>query len=426
MTSGERGPSVAGSLFDTVDEEPWEFYERVRDAGGVAWDEKAHAWLVASYDLIKQMGLADDVDWRAMSTRDPDDPDAGMKWEDWMVLRGGPRTLPLREGKDHQVFHRWWMRLLSPKVLARWGETLIEPISHAKIDRFVQDGRAELVSDFTECVTPPVTAAVLGLPWEDEKWFDRFMLLRSEGSVANTLRMRDGLPPPPEALERGKQATRELLDMVWPSVHAKRGGDGDDFISMMWRDANSLFGEGDAHEEDIAYNVINAFIAGGSVANGANNMLYLVLANPEIHAELRAGDELIDNFVEEGLRLYSPGEYRPRRARHDLELGGVRIRKGELVIAISAAGNRDPQHYARAEGPPRVLSGSAYLSGSIACPFPTQTDAQGLARAAAEPSPRPGRRTTTVFRSRPSYLASAARSVRHPVVGVQGYGRPDH
>jgi cytochrome P450 len=335
----------APSLFEVRDEQPWQLYERVREAGGIVWDEKANGWLVVSYDLIKQMGHADDVDWQALTTRG-DDPDAGMAWSDWTVLRGGPRTLSLREGEDHHVFHRWWLQALSPRVLQHWGETLIEPIAHRQIDRFAQLGKAELVRDYTERVAPPVTAAVLGLPWEDESWFSRFMDLRAATNTANTFRTREAPLPPPEALEDGIAAMRELIAMVMPSVQARRDGVGEDFLSMIWRDAGDLFGAGFT-EEDIAYTVINAFIAGGSVANGANNLLYLVLSHPDLHPSLLASDRAIENVVEEGLRLYSPGEYRPRRAMHDLELGGVTIRKGELVFAISAAGNRDPHQFAR-------------------------------------------------------------------------------
>jgi cytochrome P450 len=346
MKTATKTPVLPGgrSLFEVVDDEPWQLYERVRDAGGVAWDDRANGWLVVSYDLIKQMGHADDIDWQALTTAG-DDPDAGMAWDDWTALRGGPRTLSLREGEDHHVFHRWWLKALSPKVLQRWGETLIEPICHRQIDRFAHLGKAELVRDYSERITPPVTAAVLGLPWEDDDWFSGFMELRAASNAANVFRFRDAPLPPPEALERGQEAMRELIAMVMPAIDRKRDGVGEDFISMIWRDADELFGEGYS-DEDVAYSVINAFIAGGSIAFGANNLIYLTLSHPELHDTLLTNDRAVDNIVEEGLRLYTPGEYRPRRAMRDLELGGVTIRKGELVFAISAAGNRDPLHYA--------------------------------------------------------------------------------
>jgi cytochrome P450 len=49
--------------------------------------------------------------------------------------------------------------------------------------------------------------------------------------------------------------------------------------------------------------------------------------------------------VEELLRYESPSQHTARIARDDVELGGKQIKKGQAVIAVMAAGNRDPERF---------------------------------------------------------------------------------
>jgi hypothetical protein len=50
--------------------------------------------------------------------------------------------------------------------------------------------------------------------------------------------------------------------------------------------------------------------------------------------------------VEELLRYESPSQHTARIARDDVVIGGKQIRKGQAVIAVMAAGNRDPERFA--------------------------------------------------------------------------------
>ena len=50
--------------------------------------------------------------------------------------------------------------------------------------------------------------------------------------------------------------------------------------------------------------------------------------------------------VEELLRFESPSQHTARLAPDDVELGGKQIKKRQAVIAVMAAGNRDPERFA--------------------------------------------------------------------------------
>jgi cytochrome P450 len=62
---------------------------------------------------------------------------------------------------------------------------------------------------------------------------------------------------------------------------------------------------------------------------------------PEVFAKLKTAPDLIPSFVEETLRYYSPFSATVRRCSSAVELAGVSIVPGELVLPLIASANRD-------------------------------------------------------------------------------------
>jgi cytochrome P450 len=81
---------------------------------------------------------------------------------------------------------------------------------------------------------------------------------------------------------------------------------------------------------------------------------------------------MVGKFVEEALRLQGSAHFRPRRATADTELGGVQIKKGDMVIAIMMAANRDPNVYecphSVALDRTQLRKHLAFISGPRSCP----------------------------------------------------------
>src|SRR5258705_8674162 len=71
--------------------------------------------------------------------------------------------------------------------------------------------------------------------------------------------------------------------------------------------------------------------------------VYELLKNPDLGDWLEEGWRRVDLAVEEFLRFIPPVQFtKPRYVRKDIELGGVRLRKGEKIMAMLAAANMDP------------------------------------------------------------------------------------
>jgi cytochrome P450 len=72
--------------------------------------------------------------------------------------------------------------------------------------------------------------------------------------------------------------------------------------------------------------------------------VYELLRNPGLRDWLEQDWSRVNLAVDEFLRFVSPVQFtKPRFVRKDVELGGVRLKKGEKIMAMLAAGNFDPQ-----------------------------------------------------------------------------------
>ena len=70
-----------------------------------------------------------------------------------------------------------------------------------------------------------------------------------------------------------------------------------------------------------------------------------LLRNPGERRRLQDDPGLIDSAVEEFLRYDSPVQITDRIPTEDTEVAGVRVKKGQLVVTLLGAANRDPERF---------------------------------------------------------------------------------
>lgn len=107
--------------------------------------------------------------------------------------------------------------------------------------------------------------------------------------------------------------------------------------------------EGDGYLPDMDVGAAFLILATAGNETTRTQLLHSMLAlieHPEAAEELRRDRSLIDNFIEESLRWYSPLITMARIATEDTELGGQRIRKGERVALWFSSANRDAAVFA--------------------------------------------------------------------------------
>lgn len=144
--------------------------------------------------------------------------------------------------------------------------------------------------------------------------------------------------------EDAAEALRGLIDMFGRLITTRRKEPTDDLLSALVR--AEAEGERLSNEELYAMCVF-VFLAGHeTTTNGIASGLLALLQHPDQFATLQTDvDGLVRGTVEEALRYESPVTRAVRKASEDLDFGGKKIRKGQLVVFLLGAANRDPRQF---------------------------------------------------------------------------------
>jgi len=335
--------TVESSYLETEGRPPYPFYEEIREAGGMVWDEQMKSWIVVDYELAKEV-LLDDVQfahpYTTMQARE-----AYLK-----VRSGNPRSMMFLSGEKHRAFHKWWLvDLLSPKAVKKHQPMITDWID-TLLDHLDVQGEFDLVDEFAERVPLGVFASLLDFPQRDMAFLDHIKKLNDDiaafASAANAQQLEgEGNAEAQRIADQAIAAGDELNDILLPLVRARRSGEGDDFISQLWAGGHKVFD--DWNELDTLDACRRLLFAGidtttHAICNGFN----MLFNDRGIRTQFTTGAPKIrDHFVEEVFRLNGSVQFRPRRVMSDAELGGRQIPAGSMILVALIGANRDPAHY---------------------------------------------------------------------------------
>src|SRR5260221_1767546 len=98
-----------------------------------------------------------------------------------------------------------------------------------------------------------------------------------------------------------------------------------------------------SRDESVAMIFLLLFAGHETTTHLISGSVHELLKNPDLRDWLEEDWSRLDLAVEEFLRFVTPVQFtKPRYVRRDVELGGVRLRKGDKVMAMLAAANMDP------------------------------------------------------------------------------------
>ena len=275
------------------------------------------AWLVTGYEEVTRL-LAD----TRLGRSHPDPGSAARTGQS--VLFGGPLGSYETEKADHAR-----MRSLLQPHFAPGRMRALRPRVDALAAGLLDDlARRDPPADLVEALAVPlpilVICELLGVPYEDR---DRF---RAWTRAAADVRDR----------ARSEQGLAGLFGYGRHLVARKREHPGDDVVSR-------LCDAGGPGDEEIAMLSMFVLFAGHETTVVAIGMgALMLLANPGQWQALRDDPGLVPAAVEEMLR--APGQGGggiPRYAREDLEISGVTVRAGDLVLLDNGAANHDPSAF---------------------------------------------------------------------------------
>jgi cytochrome P450 len=136
----------------------------------------------------------------------------------------------------------------------------------------------------------------------------------------------------------------EMYRLVSELVAYRRETPGDDVTSVLIATRDEDDGSQLSEKElvDTLMLVINA--GHETTVNLLDQAIFALLTHPRQRADLVEGRVPWSDLVEETLRYEAPVAHLPLRyAVDDIEIGGIRIAKGEAILASYAAAGRDPK-----------------------------------------------------------------------------------
>jgi cytochrome P450 len=236
-----------------------------------------------------------------------------------------------RDGDDHRRLRRLVSKAFTPRMIERLRPR-IQEIADDLIDRAAAAGEMELVAEFAFPLPITVIAELLGVPVADRERC-------REWSAAM-------VSPPLDAAEaeRADAVLGAFVQYLLALFAERRQVPGEDLVSALV----AVEDGGDTLSEEELCSMIALLIVAGheTTVSLIGNATLALLTHPEQRAALEGDRSLLPRAVEELIRYDGPVERTLNRwAAVDVELGGQTIRRGDNVIVILGAADRDPERF---------------------------------------------------------------------------------
>jgi cytochrome P450 len=272
-------------------------------------------------------------DGDTFSMRRDDGNIAGVRW--WMpgIVRTLANHMLSMDEPDHrrlrdivdEAFRRRAILEMEPRILAI-AEGLADGL-------FAQGMPADLVERYARQLPLAVICELLGLALADRAKFTAWAggFTRFTG----TLGFISMLPKIVVSFYAMRRYLGQQLEIA-----RERGGEG--LIAELVRVEKE--GGRISRNEMVSMVFLLLFAGHETTTHLISGSAHELLKNPTLRDWLEEDWSRANLAVEEFLRFLSPVQFtKPRYVRRDLELGGIRLKKGEQIIAMLVAANLDPQ-----------------------------------------------------------------------------------
>jgi cytochrome P450 len=204
---------------------------------------------------------------------------------------------------------------------------------HEEIARFRGAGGGNFIEEVAAPIPAIVIARLLGVP---EKDHDRFRHWSDEVMTLVFANVDD-----PRRHERAHVGLLALEGYFRALLDERLANPRADLLTALARAEEA--GDRLSSDEVIATCILLLFAGHETTTSLLGTGLLALLRNPDEWAALRDDPALAASAVEEFLRYDGPQKVMMRFVADDLELRGKRLRRGERVLLIGAAANRDPE-----------------------------------------------------------------------------------
>lgn len=246
-------------------------------------------------------------------------------------------SMLFRDPPDHTRLRALVNKAFTPRVVEG-----MRPHIQEIVDRLLDEVRdresMDVIADLAYPLPVIVICEMLGVPTTDRETFRQWSL-----DIARSLDAI-GLPTDPDIIARGNAARRALASYFRDGLlPERRKHPRADLLSALIAAEEA----GDKlSEAELLATCTLLFVAGHeTTVNLIGNGLLALLRHPDQLKRLRENPSLIESAVEELLRYDGPVQRTGRIPSTDVEIDGTAIARGEMVVAVIGAANRDPAHF---------------------------------------------------------------------------------
>lgn len=247
------------------------------------------------------------------------------------------RNLLMLEGSEHRRLRGLTGKAFTPRRVQALRPR-IEKLVEELLDQMEKKQEVELIRDFAHPLPVYVILELLGLPAKDRarfaEWSKRLVELldplQAEGGDVGI-----------------RTSIEELNAYLRPILEERRQEPQDDLLSAMLQAEE---GGDSLDERDLLALVTLIMVAGHETTTSLiGNAVLELLRNPGERKRLTENPELISSAVDEFVRYAGTVMLTDRAAVEDTEVAGHKIEKGQIVVCMIGAANRDPAQFADPE-----------------------------------------------------------------------------
>ncbi len=239
---------------------------------------------------------------------------------------------------DHTRLRALVNKAFTPRAVAAL-EPHIRELMTTLLDAVDDPSAFDLMRAVAKPLPVIVIAEMLGIPPADREQFGIWSNQRA--------RILEPTLTPAER-ETAESAMAALDEYLVPIISERKADPQDDIISALAQAEE----EGDRLSEREVLIMLRLLLVAGNetTTNLIGNGMLALLRHPEQLAALRDDPGLIPSAVEELLRYDSPVQVDMRHAIEDCDVNGFRVRRGDSVVMLLGAANRDPDRFEAPDG----------------------------------------------------------------------------
>ena len=324
---------------DAYQQDPPEYVRRAREQEPVFYNPALGYWVVTRYDSIKAI-FRDNITFSpsiALEKITPTGDEANAVLASYGFALN--RTLVNEDEPEHMPRRRVLMDPFTPEELKQ-HEPMVRQLARQYVDRFIDDGKADLVDQMLWEVPLTVALHFLGVPEEDMDTLRKY-------SIAHTVNTW-GKPKPEEQVEVAHAVGNfwQFAGKVLAKMRQDPGAPG----WMQYGIRKQAL-----HPEIVTDSYLHSMMMAGIVAahettaNATANAMKLLLEHPRVWREICNDPGLIPNAVDECLRHNGSVAAWRRLATNDVQIDGVDIPAGSKLLIVTSSANHDERHFSDAD-----------------------------------------------------------------------------